>query len=115
MKRNCALLVIFTLALAVPGCEKSPTDPQPASSGEGSRVSAEAAKFLLDAEPAGAVDVIKVRETAKDGDDVVIVGRIGGREDPWINNRAAFLIVDPSLKSCHDTGCLDCEKPWDYC
>jgi len=71
--------------------------------------------FILAAEPDGAEDVIKVREAANDGDDVVIVGRIGGSENPWVEGRAAFSIVDPSLKSCAECGSDDCPKPWDYC
>jgi len=72
-------------------------------------------KYLLNSEPDGETGVIKVREEAKDQDDVVIIGRIGGNENPWVDGRAAFLIADPSLKSCAETGCDDCPKPWDYC
>ena len=71
--------------------------------------------FLLMTEPEGAADVIKVREVAKDQEDVVIVGRIGGSENPWVDGRAAFSIVDPSLKSCLECGSEGCPKPWDYC
>ena len=59
--------------------------------------------------------VIKVRQEAKDQTDVVIVGRIGGSENPWVDGRAAFSIVDPSLKSCAEVGLDNCPKPWDYC
>jgi hypothetical protein len=69
----------------------------------------------LAVEPDDAVDVIKVREDAEDQDEVVIVGRIGGSENPWVDGRAAFSIVDPSLKSCAECGSHDCPKPWDYC
>jgi hypothetical protein len=43
------------------------------------------------------------------------VGRIGGDENPWIDGRAAFSIVDGSLKACSDIPGDKCEKPWDYC
>lgn len=72
-------------------------------------------KFLLSEEPEGAADVIQAREVAKDGDDVVVVGRIGGDENPWIEGRAAFSIVDGSLNACSDIPGDDCPKPWDYC
>ena len=72
-------------------------------------------KFLLSTEPAGAKDVITAREVARDQDEVVIVGRIGGSENPWVKGRAAFSIVDSSLKSCKECGSHDCPKPWDYC
>ncbi|HIK92666.1 MAG TPA: hypothetical protein EYG03_11875 [Planctomycetes bacterium] len=70
---------------------------------------------MLTAEPDGAADVIKVREDAADGEDVVIVGRIGGSSNPWIEDRAAFSIVDGSLKACSDIEGDGCPMPWDYC
>jgi hypothetical protein len=70
---------------------------------------------LLSAEPADAKTVIEVRETSKDQDDVVIVGRIGGSEVPFIKGRAAFTIVDQTLKSCNEMPGDTCETPWDYC
>jgi len=71
--------------------------------------------FLLNEQPKAAESVIEVRQGAKDNDDVVIVGRIGGSKDPWIEGRAAFSIVDQSLKSCVDIPGDNCPIPWDYC
>ena len=87
---------------------QSQSVPQPLRRWDGS-------KFILTAEPEGAVDVIKVRAEAADGEDIVIVGRIGGSENPWIDGRAAFSIVDGSLKACSDIEGDECPKPWDYC
>jgi len=72
-------------------------------------------KYLLDAEPEGAQDVIAVREAAADGDEILIVGRIGGGANPWNEDRAAFTIVDGSLKACSDIEGDECPQPWDYC
>ena len=77
--------------------------------------SANGLKYLLGQEPAEANDVVGVRETAKHGDAVVIVGRIGGSANPWIEDRAAFSIVDRSLKACSDIPGDSCPIPWDYC
>ena len=33
----------------------------------------------------------------------------------WIDGRAAFSIVDESLKACSDIPGDECPKPWDYC
>jgi hypothetical protein len=76
---------------------------------------ADKAKYLLAEEPAGAKPVLAVRQEAKDGDDVVIVGRIGGEAKPWVEGKAAFWIVDASLKSCQDNPGDNCATPWDYC
>jgi hypothetical protein len=72
-------------------------------------------KFLLDKEPDAAIDVLALRADAKDQQDVVVVGRIGGRRDPWIKGTAAFPIVDRSLRPCNEIPGDTCETPWDYC
>jgi hypothetical protein len=72
-------------------------------------------KYLLSEEPADATTVIEAREKSEDGADVVLVGRIGGSVNPWVEGRAAFSIVDPTLKACSDIPGDECKKPWDYC
>jgi hypothetical protein len=71
-------------------------------------------RYLLKKEPEGAADVIAVRNKAKDQQDVLIVGRIGGKKNPWIRGVAAFPIVDRSLRSCDEKG-SNCPYPWDFC
>lgn len=72
-------------------------------------------KYLLNEEPSGAEDVIAARQGAEDGEDILVVGRIGGASNPWVDGRAAFTIVDRSLKACSDIPGDPCAKPWDYC
>jgi hypothetical protein len=69
----------------------------------------------LNEEPAEAATVIEAREDSEDGQDIVLVGRIGGSVNPWVEGRAAFSIVDPTLKACSDIPGDECKKPWDYC
>jgi hypothetical protein len=71
--------------------------------------------FLLANEPKDAVDVLAARKDVKDKQDVVIVGRIGGRPNPWIQGMAVFPIVDRSLKACSELEGDSCKTPWDYC
>ena len=71
--------------------------------------------YLLGEEPTGSATVINVREDAEDGDEVVIEGRIGGSRNPWIDGRAAFSIVDETLRACSDIPGDNCRYPWDYC
>jgi hypothetical protein len=77
----------------------------------GSSTIADGKKLLLPSEPAGAKGVIEVRKNARDGDEVVVVGRVGGAAKPFTEGRAGFLIVDPSLKPCEDGDCDYCETP----
>ncbi|MFL5340563.1 MAG: hypothetical protein ACJ8F7_10475 [Gemmataceae bacterium] len=97
-------------AILAAGCNQSAS---PVASNDGPPVSGE--KYLLTAEPAGAKGVSDVRKDATDGDDVVMVGRIGGTAKPWVAGRAAFQVVDPALKSCADSEGDNCPTPWDYC
>jgi len=99
--------------LLVAGCNETST---PVASNSGSQRAADGEKFLLATEPEGAKGVSEVRQHVKDGDAVVVVGRIGGDVKPWVDGRAAFWIVDPSLKACGEGGDDDgCKTPWDYC
>jgi len=65
--------------------------------------------------PEGAIDVAAAKQTAKEGDAVVVRGRIGGRVDPISNDKAVFVIVDPALHSCDQNEGDTCATPWDYC
>jgi hypothetical protein len=105
-------LVTGLSALAGCGQDSATT---PASSASKSAAAIDGSKYLLSGEPENAAPVIKAQEAAKDDEDIVIVGRIGGEKSPWIDGRAAFLIVDQSLKSCADVGSHNCPTPWDYC
>jgi len=114
MKLVCSGLLI---AVALVGCTSHDAEQSsPAVSAAVTKgPSAEGQNLLLPSEPDGAQDVIAMRESAADGDDVVVVGRIGGSENPWVDGRAAFLIVDSSLQACSDIPGDKCETPWDYC
>jgi hypothetical protein len=104
-----ALVVAGTLII---GCD---TADEAASTPDTASVPITGAAFLLDAEPDGAQPVIAAREAAQDGEEVVVLGRIGGDASPWTSGRAAFKIVDPSLKACSDIPGDACATPWDYC
>lgn len=99
---------VLALGLLASGCGQSPSAPGPSSS---SPAAVAGKAYHLTAEPAGAKDVRAARSSVKDGDEVVVVGRIGGERNPWVEGIAAFMIVDNSLKPCTD----GCDVPWDYC
>jgi len=99
---------MLSLANVLVGCGGNPAAP-PAASGP----SAEGAKYVLAAEPSEAKGVKQLKADAKDGDEIVIEGRIGGDEKPWVEGQAAFMVVDKSLNPCDDKE--GCPTPWDYC
>ena len=103
---SCLLFTLVSCLLSLCGCSEEAAT---------ATTTVDGSKYLLAAEPEGATDVIKLRKEAKNQDEVVIVGRIGGSESPWVAGRAAFSIVDVSLKSCAEIHSDACPKPWDYC
>lgn len=110
MKKYIATVAGFALVALLAGCSPETSDPtEPIGS------TTPSSKYQLMADPGGAGEVIKVRKKAKDQEEIVIVGRIGGSENPWVEGRGAFSIVDSSLKSCLECGSEGCPKPWDYC
>jgi hypothetical protein len=114
MKNLTTPIVILASLLLIAGCtqdsstETTSTTNTPPSAIDGS-------KYLLNEEPTDVVTVIEAREQSEDGEDVVLVGRIGGSVNPWVEGRAAFSIVDPTLKACSDIPGDECKIPWDYC
>jgi hypothetical protein len=58
-----------------------------------------------------------MKPKAAQGDRVLIVGRIGGSEQPFLADRAMFVLVDPAVKLCgeDDPGDDHCPTPWDFC
>lgn len=96
--RSCVILGVAFAA----GCGQSAAPPK-----------VDGTPFLLAEEPAGALSVVDARKDAKDGEAVLLVGRIGGSVKPFVAGRATFTIVDSALKPCApDCGC---KTPWDYC
>lgn len=97
------------LCLLALGCSQDTTRPEVSSGGS----DATRPNYLAQDEPKDALPVGKARETAEDGQQVSIVGVIGGSSEPFIEELAAFTIVDPKVPHCAaDEGC---PTPWDYC
>lgn len=116
------LIVPLLTLIVVAGCQQeqakhdhSHTGAAPAPQTYSLPEGIDASKYVLSAEPDGAQNVIAAREAVQDDQDIVILGRIGGGEQPWVEGRAAFSIVDPSLKACNDIPGDNCPMPWDYC
>ncbi len=74
-----------------------------------------APSLFVTEKPADAKAVAASKKSAKKGDTVVIEAKIGGRADPFVKNRAMFMVADRSLKSCDQIPGDTCAKPWDYC
>lgn len=69
-------------------------------------------KFWVAQAPAGPKSVAAVKKDAKTGDEVTVVGRVGGAQKVFVDGIAAFTIVDEAAAACTKD---HCETPWDYC
>jgi hypothetical protein len=104
--RPCTVLAAL-LALAACGPDAAPSAPEPA---RGLRDD-----LFATTPPAGARPLSEARRSAKAGQDVVLEGRIGGRQQPFVEGRAMFTLVSSELKACDENPGDDCSTPWDYC
>ena len=101
------VLLLVSMVFGVVGCQ-----PKDASTAK-TNGSLDASSVLATSEPTGAIPVGEAREKTEDGQEVTLVGRIGGSSKPFIDGLAAFTIVDPKVPFCApDEGC---PTPWDYC
>ena len=108
-KRNWMSLGLAVVLFA--GCGRGGSAPEPGAG----KSTADGTKYLLTEEPPDAKGVREVRSGAADGEEIVVVGRIGGEVTPWVEGLAAFSIVDTSLKPCSEMENDSCPTPWDYC
>jgi len=112
MKR-LGLTAVIMVAMAA-GCDRS--EPAASSSGPHNTSSVTVPETLILASaPEGAQDLAAVKESAKPGDQVTIRGVIGGREEPLAENRAVFMLIDPSVTTCDRMPGDSCKTPWDAC
>ncbi len=107
--RTGPFLSTFLMVIALGGCGDSPASPG-AAPGTGTVVTG--SSWLLAAMPAAAIPVAEARKTAREGDEVVVRGRIGGRREPMTAGSAVFVMMDPAIPHC-EIG--TCKLPWDYC
>lgn len=71
--------------------------------------------LILTSAPEGAQSIIALKESASEGDEVVVHVIVGGKMDTHVDGRASAAIIDAALDNpC--TGEDDhCQTPWDYC
>lgn len=117
--------VLAAVAAAVAGCDGGKSEgPAPAPSPAPNQAPPDAGGALPDAvrvakAPAGtAVGVGALKKSAKEGDEVVLRGIVGGAVDPFVAGRAVMTVADPTaITHCAamDMGKDGCKTPWDYC
>lgn len=95
MKKYILVLTsISPLIASLTGCGTAPASQ---TEQVAAKANVNADQFKLAEEPDGAIGVIEARESAQDGTPLVLVGRVGGSTNPWIDGRAAFTLLDASM------------------
>lgn len=110
-RRMWSVRAMMLAAGLLAGCGSKAPAPTAAPAGP----APEGAQFVLPAAPENAQGVLAVRQTAAGGEEVVVVGRIGGSTQPFVEGMAAFSLVDNSLRACSDIPGDQCPTPWDFC
>src|SRR5436190_21268373 len=108
MKFTALSILIMTTLIAFTGCQKETPPPQASTD-------ALPANLFATTQPTGAVDIPTAKKLARDGQPIVIKGRIGGQKDPLAANRAIFTLADLSLQTCDKSPMDKCPTPWDSC
>jgi hypothetical protein len=116
MKAIAITAVSLAAILIIAGCGNDDQAAAPAAANASAAPAAALpANLVVTEAPAGAQDVTAVKKTAKDGDAVVIRGKIGGGPEPMAKNRALMTILDPSIATCDTMPGDACTTPWDAC
>ncbi len=106
--RSLLCLTMIGFGMLIVGCDSSDVATKAKV-----KSAAPSSQFVLDTEPDGALAVGEARAATQDGQDVTLVGLIGGSSEPFVDGLAAFTIVDAKIPYCAaDEGC---DTPWDYC
>ncbi len=103
-------LPIILSALALSSCEK----PKTKAAAPASAVSVD--PWFTTSAPANPSPIHLLRQSAKPGDIITLTGKILGREKPFVDDRAAFILGDvTALKPCNEIPGDACTTPWDVC
>ena len=105
--------VLATLAIALTGCggdgsTTTATSPTPEKT-------AAAQALLLPEAPATPIPIGQARREASPGQEIVVVGKIGGTLDPIADRYASFVIADEDVYFCDEMPDDPCDTPWDAC
>ena len=114
-KINLLALSLAAISLGLTGCGQNESEvaADPASSDPAA--AAAGANILLTEAPASAIPVGQARLKAQPGDEVAIIGQVGGVRKPIAEDYASFVIADEAVYFCDEMADEGCATPWDAC
>ena len=107
-----AALALGAFSLFATAC--GPKDQASASPAASDTNTASIALLLTEA-PANALSVTSARAQAIPGEPIQVSGQIGGTRAPFVDGYAGFVLADPELAFCNESGDDHCTTPWDAC
>lgn len=105
--------ILVGLVLLFAGCKESTTAMTDGPSHNRQEIDSGKTQYETETEPADAMPVGEAKEKVEDGQDVTLVGIVGGSSQPFVEGLAAFTVVDPKVEYCAPEE--GCPTPWDYC
>lgn len=102
-------------SLLAAGCGKSPEHPA-AEAAPTSEPETLMPVFQSVSETDAILPIPELRVTAKPGDRVILEGKVMGTDQPFVDNRALFVVGDEqTITSCDLLEDDHCATPWDNC
>ena len=109
------MIIALAASIALMGCGKAEENTASTTPNTDGGVTIPASFFTAE-RPATTMNLLEVKNSAKVGDNVSFLARVGGRAKPFADGFAMFVVADPSLVSCELKGEVDhCPVPYDYC
>ncbi|MAL85117.1 MAG: hypothetical protein CMI23_01995 [Opitutae bacterium] len=71
--------------------------------------------FKFSEDLGASISVCEFRDTNDTTKDYIVEGFIGGRKNPFAENRAIFILGDNTLETCDEKSVDSCPTPWDVC
>ena len=106
-------MLLVTLAGCGDGNDKKVSNDKATPNTPGPAVSLPA-DLLVSTTPGEAKNIVDLKKDAKEGDEVVVRGVVGGDTNPFVANRAMVSLIDMAVPTCKENG-EECPTPWDYC
>ncbi len=115
MKTIRTLAAVVAAPFILAGCGNSGEQSSEASAP--AEVPAAIAEVFADvAAPEALLPIPELRLAAKPGDEVVLEAKVMGTVEPFVENRAIFVVGDEgTLTSCDLLPGSECSTPWDNC
>ncbi len=111
VRRNTLVVLLTIASLAIIACGGQ----DDASTGGSDATATLPDTLFLSEAPDGIETIASLKASAKEGDEVVVRGIVGGNMEPIVAGRASASIMDAGIDNKCTSEEDHCMTPWDYC